>query len=251
MAKELAEKKEGALSAFGGVQVAHTGFEGTDAEDFALPRFNILQKMSPQCDDESGDYVEGAKPGQFYNAATGEVYDTLVVVPCKSERKYVEWVPRSEGGGLVGIYSPSEGVQDQASWVEKEGKQSFLLPNGHELKDTRIWYLLYLDKGGNWSMGTINLSSTQVKQSKKWMASILAQAERLAKTLGLPQPFMFMHKWELHTASESNDMGSWKAFRFNVADSVEEADIVEKAQSFIKMVSEGTATAKIDEHDAE
>ena len=46
---------------------AGAGFEGATAEDFSIPFITILQKMSPQCDEDSDGYVDGAKPGMFWD----------------------------------------------------------------------------------------------------------------------------------------------------------------------------------------
>ena len=60
--------------------------------------------MSPQLNKNSGNYIEGASAGDLINTVSGEVYDGekgISVVPCAYSKKYIEWIPREKGGGLV------------------------------------------------------------------------------------------------------------------------------------------------------
>ena len=81
-----------------------TGLEETTAEDFAIPFIRILQQMSPQLNKQDGRYNEEAQAGMLVNTVTNEVYDGdtgVTVVPCAYVKKYIEWIPREKGGGLV------------------------------------------------------------------------------------------------------------------------------------------------------
>ena len=98
---ELMEELEGQSGA---------GFEDTDADDYAIPFVAVLQKGSPQVDPDDGAYINGAKPGLFYNTVTGELFKDITVIPCARRREFVEWVPRDEGGGLIGRHDPDSDV---------------------------------------------------------------------------------------------------------------------------------------------
>ena len=71
------------------------GFEESDSDSYAIPRLKLLQKLSPEVDEDNGEYIEGAKHGQFFNTATGELFpDGVKVIPCHYRRSFIEWVPR-------------------------------------------------------------------------------------------------------------------------------------------------------------
>ena len=81
-----------------------TGLEETTVEDFAIPFIRVLQPMSPQLNKASGSYVDNASAGDLYNTVTNSVYSGdkgIVLVPSAYVKKYIEWVPREKGGGLV------------------------------------------------------------------------------------------------------------------------------------------------------
>ena len=50
-----------------------TGMGDVTSADVALPRFTILQGLSPQVNSRKDEYVEGAKMGMIFNTATGKV----------------------------------------------------------------------------------------------------------------------------------------------------------------------------------
>src|SRR4051812_47524770 len=54
---------------------ANAGLEGAKATDFAIPFIVVLQKGSPQVDEQSGQAIEGARQGMLYNTVTGRLYD--------------------------------------------------------------------------------------------------------------------------------------------------------------------------------
>ena len=107
MAEEnkIVEAPSNAISTFDDTLLSGgTGLEDTTTEDFAIPFIRVLQPMSPQLQRQHGSYVEGAKAGDLYNTVTGESYDGekgISIVPCAYNKKYIEWIPREKGGGLV------------------------------------------------------------------------------------------------------------------------------------------------------
>ena len=102
---EIAEKSATAINIFDDSLLAGgTGLEETTTEDFAIPFIRVLQPLSPQLQKQQGGYVEGASAGDLFNTVTGEFYDGekgISVVPCAYSKKYIEWIPREKGGGLV------------------------------------------------------------------------------------------------------------------------------------------------------
>ena len=87
--------------------------EAMTREDMAIPFIQILQQLSPQCVEGDPAYIDGAKAGMFYNTVTDELFDGkgdgIRLVSIAYKASYIEWVPRSAGGGFVNEYDVAEG----------------------------------------------------------------------------------------------------------------------------------------------
>jgi hypothetical protein len=220
---------------------AGMGFENTDADSFAVPFLSILQKMSPQCDPDSGAYIKGAKPGDFFNSVTGEVYgDTVQVVPAHFVRLFVEWVPRDQGGGFRGSHKPDDDIVRKAT---RNDRGKFLLSNGNELMDTRYHFALMIRDGGAFVPVLIAFTSTQIKKSRAWL-SIADGIKFRSKDNRLFTPPLFSHVYRLSTVTESNDLGTWKGYKVEIDHPIGdgELDLYLAAKDFRERVKAGSAT---------
>ena len=45
---------------------AGAGFENASSDCYAIPYLQILQKGSPQCDDDNNAHIDGAVPGHIF-----------------------------------------------------------------------------------------------------------------------------------------------------------------------------------------
>ena len=79
MAKNDIKPKDqgGALMVIDFAADAGMGLENMTSQDMAIPFFNVLQKLSPQC-----DTVEGAKAGMIFNTVTEQSYKEIIVMFC-------------------------------------------------------------------------------------------------------------------------------------------------------------------------
>lgn len=182
MTKEVTEAKETAVAAggFDYGEDAGGGFEETTAQDLSIPFINILQSNSPECEDGE------AKPGQIVNTVTKEIIDGkkgLVVIPCFKDEKWVEWKPRTAGGGLVGSHLPeSKFVQDLITKngnskippVGDDGKRVPFKNGSNDVIETHYMYVLILDDEGTSPMGfgVIPFSSTKIKPFRDWITAM-------------------------------------------------------------------------------
>ncbi len=58
------------------------GNENVDTNDLALPRFNVLQDISPQLKAKNEEHIEGSAAGMIFNTLTNELYkDGVTIVP--------------------------------------------------------------------------------------------------------------------------------------------------------------------------
>jgi hypothetical protein len=102
-----------------------TGFEDMTQDDFAVPFVGILQKGSPQVEEENPRNVAGAKAGMFFNNVTNELYEGkttgIVVIPVHRTRSIIEWIPTDDGGGLVNVFEPD--APEVKAVLAKAGKK--------------------------------------------------------------------------------------------------------------------------------
>lgn len=71
------------------------GFDDSDsADDVIIPRVRLVQSLSP-------DRKAGAEEGDVINSLTKQKYNGKAFVPVFKFNSNVEWLPRSEGGGIA------------------------------------------------------------------------------------------------------------------------------------------------------
>lgn len=210
---------------------AESGFEDTDRDDYAIPFLKLLQKGSPEVDEDSGSAIDGAKAGMFYDSATGDLLDEVDVVPCHYKRAMVEWKDRDEGGGWVGQHEP--GAEEG---LERDKSGRFVLDNGNYLADTRYFFCLRIAENGSLLPVVMSFTSTQIKKAKGWMTrmqSLKAVGARGQYTLP-----MFSHVYRLSSVAESNDQGTWRGYRIDLVGPVRDAEIAKAAKDAREMFKE-------------
>ena len=190
--------------------VAETGFENQTRDDLSTPYLTLLQQNSPQCREEVDGGVAGARPGMFLNTATQELYDGredgVVVVPAYTQHCYIEYRPREEGGGFVGVHEVGSEVVREA----KTRAASFnrLTTGGNDL--TEAFYLFTILTQYELPVGgiVIPFTSTKIKAYKKWNTR--------ASTLLLPRadgrratPPIFAHTVRVRSRMEENQHGKF------------------------------------------
>ena len=175
---------------------AGAGYENQTNADIAIPFLNVLQKGSPQIDAEDSPF----KPGMLYNTVTEEAYkgsEGLTIVPVTTEHVFVEWVPRDNGGGFVGVYKPDSPVVAKAK-AESKKYGKYKTPAGNDLVETFQLYAINADDPEDFFI--IPLTSTKIKPYKTWNTKV--------KKFN-PRPFgincklpMFCHRVKVTTVKE-------------------------------------------------
>jgi hypothetical protein len=151
------EPKAGGISRYGDYGTV-TGFEGTTKDDLKTPFIKVLQPMSPEI---TNNEVEGAKPGMFYNTATGQLIPMdqgFVAVPLGKKHHFVEWRPREQGGGFVGTHEPNSAavLQAQKAAGKRTGKLTIPSADGktqNELIESHDIFCLLLSDDGTTTTG--------------------------------------------------------------------------------------------------
>lgn len=177
------------------------GFEGADKDAYAIPFLRILQSGSPQVNEDEASYIEGAKPGMFFNTITGELYGkSVLVIPITYSRSFIEWQPNR--GGFVKDHGNDPIILDRI--VEIDDKHNSILDNGNVIQDARTHIVILADNplGGP---VILSMTSTGIKHSRKWMT--LMNGIRIPNST--KQAPMFACTWAIGTVRNENDDGKW------------------------------------------
>lgn len=243
MTKELATKEENLPVMMDFEDDAGAGFEDADNEAFAIPYLKALQKMSPQVDEDHAEYIEGAKVGMLFNAATRKLYDGkegVIVIPAHYQRMFVEWVPKESGGGFRGAHMPSDPIVQTGVRNEK-GKLD--LANGNYLSDTRYHFCILIDPEDGPEPVVLCLQSTQIKKSKAWMTKMRGIRFERKDGKGKFNPPMFSHIYKVSTMTESKGDETWKGYKVELERKVGQKDVNAylAAKDFREQVAAGEA----------
>lgn len=193
---------------------AGVGFENTSSADYAIPFLAIMQSNSPEIDGSvPGRELEGAKIGMLMDTVSRELFDGdkgVIFVPCDTQHVFVEWKPRKEGGGFVGVRQLNDEIVSKAvAAAEKFGKNK--TDEGNELNETFYLYGLILeDENATEPMGmaVVAFTSTKIKKYKQVMY-------RLRTFKGRPP--LFANRLRISTVPDSNEHGNFRNFKVEPA----------------------------------
>ena len=227
--------------------------------DTAIPFLRLLQSNSPEVMRGNAKQVEGAQAGMFLNIASGALYEDeggILVVPVAFMRSYTEWRPRgadgNSGGGFVADYGTDGSL---LTTTQRNDKNKNILPNGNELTEAGLYYLLVLDpESGTAERAALSLSSTQLKKARKWNS--LIQAVTVPRpTGGVFTPAMYYMTYRLTTRPEQNAKGSWFGLNVQAEKPVFELpdgeDLYLLARSYAALVRSGDVKAKAETLDGD
>ncbi len=235
------------------------GFEGTKSSDLSVPFLAILQSNSPQVVDK--DPI-GCESGMLYNTVTKEYWrgegpeaEGVPFIPVHKEQVYVEWVPRLQGGGMVGMHDPNGDVVKKAI-EDNDGKAFGKLqcpdsrPDAkpgamNDLVETFYVYGLFLDVDGvtTTGFGVASFTSTKIKPYRDWITAMFTLKGK---------PPMFANRAILRTVKQENDSGKFFNFRIDpfgktwtksLINPAENAELLHEARDFRDMVVSGMAKA--------
>ena len=249
MATAVANVKETALSTdvmddiFG-----HAG-EGAafDSSEMQIPFVRVAQSLSPQLNKKKPEYIEGLSAGDAFNTLTAERWageTGLVVIPCFQTTKYLEFVPRTAGGGFRGEISPSDPILQR---TQRDGSKE-ILPNGNELVKSDQHFCLIVGEDGMTQPVVVDMKSTQLKVSRRWKTQIAMQKIKHPASGKIVTPPVFATMWQLTTTEETNDKGDF--FNWNIAKVglVESRDLLAEAKAFRDSVMRGEVKAQAESH---
>jgi len=186
---------------------AGVGSSDMAAGDLGIPYLSILQPGSPQLKPGHAKYIEGARVGEWFNSATGEVFQgTIEFIPCAYERKYVQWHDKDLGeGGYVRDYPIDSDILSRT--VPNAKKQPSLPDENHDvIVETAYQYGMMLNPHtGRWDQVVMPLKSTGLKVNRL-LNNLIAGATIPGTQLQAPR---WMYAYTLKTALESKGQNSW------------------------------------------
>ena len=181
--------------------------EHLSQEELELPFLRVAQKGSPQVDEDKPEYIEGLKPGQFFNTVAGESYgDTLKVQVHGYFHNYVIWKGDKGSGEFSGIMSPEDTREFEAKHtLIRDGGDMVHTVDGEQFRysDTRN-FIVSLPEHPEDGIMIYPMSSTGIKAAKKW--NTLHNGRRHEGK----QTKRYATIWEIKTAGYEKNGYSWK-----------------------------------------
>ena len=222
--------------------LAGGGLEEVTSEDVQIPFLRVLQALSPQIKKSDPAYIKGAEQGGIFNTVTKKFWsgdDGVLVIPTYFQKKLLEFVPRSEGGGFVGEINP----KNLPKIVKENGME--MLENGNELVRTAQHYVKIVHDDGTLENAIVDMKKTQLKKSREWV-SIMGMF-KYPKEAGQNLVGKTMDSWynmfRLTTVEESNDKGSWYTWKIVHEKQVDKIEYVNESKSLHSSLSSGELTA--------
>jgi hypothetical protein len=242
MANELSKKDPTELATLDDFNdVGGTGYENIRPSDILVPRLTIIQKMSPQVDQNKSEFDKHARVGEVYDIGLQERFpEGVEIVVAHVKTVWVEWEKeRGSAKPPVAIYE-DETILKQAE-RDDDGWQLFM-KNGNPLSETMQFYVINLSTLGR-RKSFLPMSSTQLKKGKRLVT--LAQAERITENGIEKMPPMFWRSYFLTTVPERNAKGDWMGWKIERGPLVQERPdskiLLKEIKDFREAVLEGRA----------
>lgn len=215
MAKSTAvattDTKSTAIATYDYGDDASLGHGDITGSDVSMPFLNVLQGISPEVADNN---PEGARAGMLMNSITKELFDGekgVIFQPVFFEKKFIEWVPRAQGGGFVGAYdpgSPEVCSSQQLSAAKGNDYGKLDTEAGNNLVETLTYYGQLIADDGVTAIGFVALScsSTKIKPAKAFNTV-------MTMTMKNKVP-MIAWRTRIVTVKEKNDQGTFYNIQF-------------------------------------
>lgn len=219
---------------------ATTGFENTSTDDLGIPFLQLLQKGSPEVDEQHAEHetyrIEGAKAGSIINTLTRDLLWSpktdmapIMFVPCIYQKLFVEWTPRERGGGIVRSHADPNILAE----CTRNQKNQDVLKNGNMIVTTAYFSGFYLTDGGHYK-AMISMTSTQLKKARLWLNMMMSL--KVSTPAGRVTPPMFSHKYAITSVPESNEKGNWAGWKIEMGGPIASMDTLQLAADFAKQM---------------
>jgi hypothetical protein len=183
------------------------GLEQMDRQDMTLPRLALAQALSPQLSESDPKYIDGLRPGMFFNTITRENYGkTVQLVPLLFYKTRILFGPLDAGGGLrCQSQDNLIGIGEPGGTCIKCPESQFGSARNGEGKGTNCnqffnYAALIVNDGGVSPEGLLvfSLKSSALKVAKDWNALIRI------RNLDI-----FAGVYEIKSVERKNEVGRW------------------------------------------
>ena len=204
--KDLVVKEEEVqdLSIFA-VEEGHE--EHLSQDELEIPFLRVVQKGSPQVDEDKPNYIEGLKPGQFFNTASDVIYGDQIKVQVHGYfHNYTIWKGDKGVGEFQGTMTTEEyRAFEKTVTLDRDGGDMVHTVDGDQMRYTDTHnFIVSLPEHEDDGIMIYPLSSTGCKAAKKW--NTLNNGRRVN---GRPTK-RYATLWELKTAGFEKNGYSWK-----------------------------------------
>jgi hypothetical protein len=236
-------------------------------EDNIVPFLSILQDNSPEVKSRHEKYVEGAQAGDYLlkslrllfpmkneqREKSGDAVPDVFVQHANGQKKVVEWIPRTQGGGFVAHHEkmPAEAAQKE---VTEEGtkRTKWILPNGHELIETRYEFVIVHCPALEVRVpAVVSFSSTGHTVARQWNSMRrnvrLPDARNPGQSIVAPSWF---RRWQVGNQLRKNAAGEWFVPTFTDAGWVTDATDRAMGQEFFQSIESGKLQAGVPDEEA-
>lgn len=215
----------GALAIVGGYDAEDLGkgFEDITIDDLTIPFLAILQSGNPQVKKDKGVYIPGAEPGMLFNTVTQEIFDGkegVLFIPVHRIHKFIEWIPRDQGGGLVSVLEPTD---EQVVALRKENKFGKMQNGeGNEVVETFTVYGLAFRPNGTYIRAALSFSSSNIKHYKRWMTTAMNVQIPVEGRDPITPP-LFAHAYRVRTQFVEKGGNDWYQYQIGFENGTAEA----------------------------
>ena len=188
--------------------VQEENYELPQQESSFYPRIKLIQALSPEMDDSNDKYIPAAKNGQLLIETNPPTLvspeDGVVVIPLMVKKRWVEYIPKKQGGGFVASYDTREAMEagyTQGNDIQVTIEYLVMLPDTQEVFVVPFGSVTALGVAKKW--GTFieqykTLSGVKYKLSSKTMTNKAKQPYKVMTV----EPMGWVSEQLMHTAKE-------------------------------------------------
>lgn len=187
------------------------GIDGITKDDIQLPRLALAQGISPELIDTNERYIPDLKVGQLFNNVTREVIGKGPIeftVLRADPPRYVEFIPRKEGGGIRDFNVPANDPRTQFG------------PGGEQPVATKFY---------DFVIATLPIAADDPMSSViglSFKSTGLKVARNLNTLMLLRKSPSFAGKYKLVTGTATNSKGTFAVYLITNSDLASEASLV-------------------------
>lgn len=228
---------------------AGQGFESQNRDDQSVPYLAIIQSNSPII-----EVKPEARPGMLFNTVTQDVFEAkeagVSFVPVKTEKYFVEWKTRENGGGFVKVHEVTSDIVAKITSDQEFGKYKMVKGdiNSNDLVQTFYIYGILINDEGFTTPIIIAFTSTKIGAYKNWMNKANSIQMKLpdGRILNSRDFPLYAHRYRIKTISQKNTKGSFYNYTVSLdGKSAAEARLptndllYQQAREFYKFITEG------------